>query len=362
MVYKKYIKRNGKVFGPYYYESYRENGKVKTRFVSGPETKKSKKSPRFLFFAISLFLIIAVLLFIFLKFNDLDMVVYTGKVTAYGDPECGDGVIGGAEECDDGDRISGDGCSSNCEKEPLFECGDNVDNDNDRLIDEDDPGCWDDLRNPNTFNPAKNDESVLTTECQDDLDNDQDGLFDELDPGCWYYMGDETTYDYFLNDESLLTVQCQDGLDNDKDSLVDELDPGCWRDATDSGTYYPFDSDEGKEGKQDNYLISKEVDEIAIEKRHNKVVMSKCSEWSVCTVNYNIASIGENELYLEGFQERICSKSVERKKCFLRKPAIIKRAADKLEVYNEEGSLISRIDLKEESEGEVKRLDLEVFV
>jgi len=37
MVYKKYIKRDGKVFGPYYYESYRENGKVKTRFVSGPK-------------------------------------------------------------------------------------------------------------------------------------------------------------------------------------------------------------------------------------------------------------------------------------------------------------------------------------
>jgi len=39
MVYKKYIKKNGKVFGPYYYESYRENGKVKTRFVSGPDSK-----------------------------------------------------------------------------------------------------------------------------------------------------------------------------------------------------------------------------------------------------------------------------------------------------------------------------------
>ncbi len=48
MVYKKYIKRDGRVFGPYYYESYRENGKVKTRFISGPtkndmrEKKNSK--------------------------------------------------------------------------------------------------------------------------------------------------------------------------------------------------------------------------------------------------------------------------------------------------------------------------------
>jgi hypothetical protein len=42
MVYKKYIKRNGKTFGPYYYESYRENGKVKTRFISGPKNKDKR--------------------------------------------------------------------------------------------------------------------------------------------------------------------------------------------------------------------------------------------------------------------------------------------------------------------------------
>jgi len=39
-VYKKYIKRNGKIFGPYYCESYRDKeGKVKTRFVSGPKKR-----------------------------------------------------------------------------------------------------------------------------------------------------------------------------------------------------------------------------------------------------------------------------------------------------------------------------------
>jgi len=43
MVYKKYIKRDGKVFGPYYCESYRdEEGKVKTRFISGPKKTKEK--------------------------------------------------------------------------------------------------------------------------------------------------------------------------------------------------------------------------------------------------------------------------------------------------------------------------------
>jgi hypothetical protein len=40
MVYKKYIIRKGKRFGPYYCESYRDkDGKVKTRFVSGPKKR-----------------------------------------------------------------------------------------------------------------------------------------------------------------------------------------------------------------------------------------------------------------------------------------------------------------------------------
>ena len=37
MVYKRYIKRGGKLCGPYYYKSYRDkNGKVVSKFVSGP--------------------------------------------------------------------------------------------------------------------------------------------------------------------------------------------------------------------------------------------------------------------------------------------------------------------------------------
>ena len=38
MVYKRYVKKGGKVFGPYYYESYRDKeGKTRTRFIGGPE-------------------------------------------------------------------------------------------------------------------------------------------------------------------------------------------------------------------------------------------------------------------------------------------------------------------------------------
>ena len=44
MVHKKYIKIKGKKYGPYYYESYREDGKVKKRYVKNPQRIKVKKS------------------------------------------------------------------------------------------------------------------------------------------------------------------------------------------------------------------------------------------------------------------------------------------------------------------------------
>ncbi len=44
MVYKKYIKKKGKTFGPYYYESYRDkDGKVKTRYLGETLPKKYTK-------------------------------------------------------------------------------------------------------------------------------------------------------------------------------------------------------------------------------------------------------------------------------------------------------------------------------
>ena len=37
-------------------------------------------------------------------------------------PECGDGLVRGAEACDDNNAIGGDGCSSGCKVEPFFKC------------------------------------------------------------------------------------------------------------------------------------------------------------------------------------------------------------------------------------------------
>src|SRR3989338_2154292 len=41
MVYKRYIKRDGKTFGPYYYESYRDDkGRTRTKLVKNPQENK----------------------------------------------------------------------------------------------------------------------------------------------------------------------------------------------------------------------------------------------------------------------------------------------------------------------------------
>jgi len=47
MVHKRYVKKNGKIHGPYYYESYRENGLVKKRYI-GSELASKRESNKYL--------------------------------------------------------------------------------------------------------------------------------------------------------------------------------------------------------------------------------------------------------------------------------------------------------------------------
>ncbi len=70
MVHKEFIERDGKVYGPYYYESYRgEDGRVTKRYFS-EEPKKpfnaSEKS-RVIYSIIAIFLLIFARLFIYLR-------------------------------------------------------------------------------------------------------------------------------------------------------------------------------------------------------------------------------------------------------------------------------------------------------
>ena len=50
---------------------------------------------------------------------------------------CGDGILSGSEECDDGNQNSGDGCSATCTVEPAYmDPCDGLDNDGDGEVDE----------------------------------------------------------------------------------------------------------------------------------------------------------------------------------------------------------------------------------
>lgn len=118
---------------------------------------------------------------------------------------CGNGVVEGIEECDSG-NLSGKDCTNYKPKSPYIggslscdgqckfntdgcnyaQCSDGGDNETvpDGLIDAADPGCWEDIHNPLTYNPQLNDESRATSECQDTIDNDGDGATDMGDPDC----------------------------------------------------------------------------------------------------------------------------------------------------------------------------------
>src|SRR3989344_4156093 len=70
MVYKRYAKKNGKIYGPYYYESYRENGVVKKIYLGQkPEISKVKsKTPLYFFAALG---IAFALIYILMNFQGL---------------------------------------------------------------------------------------------------------------------------------------------------------------------------------------------------------------------------------------------------------------------------------------------------
>ena len=60
MVYKRYIKKNGKLYGPYEYKSKKVDGKVVSEYLGGPNDKSKKKiSQKFFLFSLVFILIIA---------------------------------------------------------------------------------------------------------------------------------------------------------------------------------------------------------------------------------------------------------------------------------------------------------------
>ncbi len=54
--------------------------------------------------------------------NDFDVAIYVRELVTPIPATCGDGVIEGTEQCDDGGTVPGDGCDANCEIEPGWIC------------------------------------------------------------------------------------------------------------------------------------------------------------------------------------------------------------------------------------------------
>src|SRR3989344_8699507 len=69
MVHKKYIKIGKKTYGPYYYESYREDGKIKKRYYKVPDNSRRVKS----YFWLGFFILIIGVLILFTFFNFFDI-------------------------------------------------------------------------------------------------------------------------------------------------------------------------------------------------------------------------------------------------------------------------------------------------
>jgi len=93
MAYKKYIRRNGKIFGPYLYESHRENGRVINRYVGSEEISSERKSSSFNFCKSELLvggILILSLVVLLLIFSS---VVHTGKVSLSIEPSYLNGEI-----------------------------------------------------------------------------------------------------------------------------------------------------------------------------------------------------------------------------------------------------------------------------
>ncbi|MEA2190698.1 MAG: hypothetical protein QOI73_819 [Solirubrobacteraceae bacterium] len=90
------------------------------------------------------------------------------------------------------------------------QCSDGIDNDDDGVIDTNDPGCHsdNDATNASSYRPSDDDETDKSgpskgsgdTECADKRDNDGDGKIDADDPGC--HIGNDINNPYNPDDDS----------------------------------------------------------------------------------------------------------------------------------------------------------------
>lgn len=167
----------------------------------------------------------------------------------------------------------------------MTDCQDNEDNDQDGLIDSEDPGCWDDQNDPSTYDERNEDENDATSVCSVNSDCGTDGLV-----GVSFCTNDDVYQDYRTytcnnpglgssscsNEDTPILVEvcdnvcsngacvdlneCQDGSDNDLDDLTDCEDPGCWTDVNNPLTCDPTLDDESRATTECQDGIDNDID------------------------------------------------------------------------------------------------------
>ena len=165
---------------------------------------------------------------------------------------------------------------------PTTQCNDGNDNDQDGLTDSEDPGCWTDPNDPNTYDASRDSEnqkpviqltgdaSVTLTvgdsytdagaTASDQEDGDITSKIITVNPVDTNTAGtytitynatdsedvaaDEVTRTVTVNNPTPPTTECNDGADNDGDGLKDINDPGCHQGDDPNNPYDPTDDSE----------------------------------------------------------------------------------------------------------------------
>lgn len=122
-------------------------------------------------------------------------------------PRCGNGIVEGREECDNGINEPGTGCTPDCRLESGEICGNYEDDDGNGLADCADPAC---------FGHPVCEQDPPIENCHNGIDDSGNGLTDCEDPVC------EST-SFCIADED-----CENGIDDNMNGLTDCEDPECF--------------------------------------------------------------------------------------------------------------------------------------
>lgn len=121
-------------------------------------------------------------------------------------PRCGDGIVQGWEECDNGINEYGTGCTPDCRLESPEICGSYDDESGNGLADCADPAC---------FGHPVCEQDPPIENCHNGIDDSGNGLTDCEDPVCWGTS-------FCIPEED-----CENGIDDTGNGLTDCEDPFC---------------------------------------------------------------------------------------------------------------------------------------